>query len=361
MSFKTQAAELYNRNLSIRALGMGNAYTAVVRDIDSVYYNPAGLSYVNGFNLTLLKLRAGINDLDVVTDIQDLTDSDNLEDVLRNFYGRPLSVNVGATVGLLVHGFAFVAYDSLNVSADLSNPALPDFQLDYINDMGFASGVGFELIPGIMRLGIVGKRISRLGASETISVDTLASLETDELEDRLKNEGVGYAMDAGLNFSIPSPLSPTISVVMRDIGNTKFSHIDGEEAPPTDKSELIVGAAMELSIPGVSITPAIDFRYLTDDREIALGKKINFGVEIGLPLIDLRGGFHQGYYTAGASFNMGLAKIDAATYGVELGEYPGQHEDRRYMIEMTIDFGWDGSGNIFGVTRETRRKLKQRR
>lgn len=361
-SLQGPAAELYNRNVSVRALGMGNAYVSVARGLDSVFYNPAGLGGSKGFNLTLLKARAGINDVDAISDLMDLADSDNFEDVLREFYGRPLNLSGGAHTGLVISGLAFAAYDSFNVSADLSNPALPDFQLDYVNDLGFAAGFGIEFVPNIMSFGVVGKRIQRMGASETVSVDTLATLETAELEAILENEGIGYSLDVGVNLTLPSPVKPTFSFVLRDVGDTSFSHDAGAEAPPGDDAEMIAGISFQVSVPGITITPALDYRYI-DNTDIHIGKKINFGLEVGLPVIDIRGGFHQGYWTAGASFNMGLIQVDAASYGVELGEYPGQHEDRRYMVEFSIDFGWDGSSGskIFGVDRETSRKLKQRR
>ena len=38
--------ELFEMNTSVRALGMGNAYTAIVHDSDCVFYNPAGLAIV---------------------------------------------------------------------------------------------------------------------------------------------------------------------------------------------------------------------------------------------------------------------------------------------------------------------------
>lgn len=362
ISTKSVAAELYNRHVSTRALGMGNAYLGVARGLEATFYNPAGLAETKGFNLTLLKVRAGLNDVDAITDLMDLADSDNFEDVLREFYGRPLNMSAGGYTGLVISGFAFAAYDSFNISADLSNPALPDFQLDYVNDFGFAAGFGFDLIPNAFSVGFVGKRIQRLGASETVSVDTLATLETDELTALLENEGIGYALDVGFNFTLPSPIKPTFAFVMRDVGDTNFSHDDGAKAPPDDEAEMLAGVSFELSIPGITITPALDYRYI-DNADIHIGKKINFGLEVSLPIIDIRGGFHQGYWTAGGSFNMGLIQIDAATYGVELGEYPGQNEDRRYMVELTLDFGWDASSGskIFGVDRETRRKLKQRR
>jgi hypothetical protein len=56
-------------------------------------------------------------------------------------------------------------------------------------------------------------------------------------------------------------------------------------------------------------------------------------------LVDIRGGFHEGYYTYGAGVNLGLFLDYAASYGVELGSYPGQIEDRRYVLEFSMELG----------------------
>ena len=62
-------------------------------------------------------------------------------------------------------------------------------------------------------------------------------------------------------------------------------------------------------------------------------------------------------------------KIDAATWGVELGEAPGQIEDRRYMVQLTLELGFDpgfritggGSGSGRGKKGRSQRRLKRRR
>ena len=51
LSFSSQAADI---GLSARALGMGNAYTAVVDNGDAIFYNPAGLAKMGGFNWTII-------------------------------------------------------------------------------------------------------------------------------------------------------------------------------------------------------------------------------------------------------------------------------------------------------------------
>jgi hypothetical protein len=78
-----------------------------------------------------------------------------------------------------------------------------------------------------------------------------------------------------------------------------------------------------------------------------MGKKINLGLELSWPIIDVRGGFQQGYLSYGVGCDIWLFRLDLASYGVELGEYPGQLEDRRYMLQMTFDFGVDPSNFSF--------------
>jgi hypothetical protein len=66
---------------------------------------------------------------------------------------------------------------------------------------------------------------------------------------------------------------------------------------------------------------------------------------------------------------MWLIHVDAATYGVELGAYPGQQEDRRYMANFSFQLGFDpgrlgfGKGSGTGADGENvpRPRLKQRR
>ncbi len=353
------ARELYSRHTSVRALGMGGAFIPLARGADALYFNPAGLARTTEVTLTPLKLRAGVNGVDAYEDAEDF-DSDNFADTLRNFYGDTLWLGGGATVGLSMPYFAAAIYDSFNVSADLSNPALPSFEVDFVNDYGIATGFGIDVFPGFS-LGIVGKRIDRRGASLEIPVSSIANLSNEDLKDELNNRGIGYAFDFGAMLTLPFSVNPAISLVMKDIGDTSFSLKSGIRNPPTDYSELMGAFSFEVEIPGITISPVFEMRHLTDN-EVHIGKKIHMGVEVDLPGIDLRVGLHQGYYTAGLGLNLGIIMLDFATYGVEMGEYPGQHEDRRYMFEMTIDFGYDtASGSFLGLTKENRNKLKQRR
>ena len=173
----------------------------------------------------------------------------------------------------------------------------------------------------------------------------------------------GYAFDVGANLSFPGALKPTISFSWRDMGNTSFTPDDGKTAPSDVKQEQIIGLGLNFESTLMDIKPAIDYRFLNDSN-IQLGKKLNMGVELSMPLIDIRAGLHQGYYTLGTSFDLWMFRVDAATYGVELGEYPGQLEDRRYMVQFAFEFGIDpGSFSFFKLSRPSiknhRRKLRR--
>jgi hypothetical protein len=352
--------ELYNRGMSVRGLGMGGAFAPLARGTDALFFNPSGLARTKEITLTALKFNVGVNGVEAYENIQNI-DGNDLADTLREFYGDNIWVGGGAVSGFSTPSFAAAIYDTFNVSADLSNPALPSFEVDYVNDYGIAAGFGIDVAPGFA-FGFAGKRINRMGSTEEVAISSIADLDGDELMERLDNRGLGYSLDVGAMFTVNSPVKPTFTLVMKDLGNTKFSLDAGIKNPPTDYSNLIGALSFEMEIPGITITPVLQMNHLDSDEEIHIGKKIHMGVEFALPGLDLRAGLHQGYYTAGVGLNLGILMLDVATYGVELGEYPGQQEDRRYVLELTIDFGFDPSNGVFlGLNKENRKRLKQRR
>lgn len=363
----SKGAELFEVNTSVRALGMGNAYTAIVDDKDSLFYNPAGLAKVAGLNWTIVDLYAGANGEDVYDTYQGFADvgsgSTAFANQVKSMFGKNIWIGAGAKTALAVPYLGVALYDSLAASAYLSNPAFPNMNINFINDYGAAAGFAFDLVPKVLSAGFVGKKITRIGSSFPIGVSTLANLSSQQLQDDINNRGTGYSVDYGMNLTIPTPVQPTFSFVWKNMGYTTFTKDFGAKAPPMIKDEMIAGFGMLIDLPGLDIRPAVDFKY-TNRTDEQLGKKLHIGIELSFPIISVRGGFNQGYYTAGAGVNLGVIKIDAATYGVELGEYPGQHEDRRYILQGTLELGFDpslgflksGDGSGSGG-----RRLKQRR
>ena len=367
------AAPLQDMNTSVRALGMGNAFIGVAQGLDALFYNPAGLARNPGVSWTIVDPKVGASGYEAFTKVQGLQNAGDLSATLAELYGENVWLGVGAKTGMTFPLVAFAVYDSADASLSVHNPAYTTLGVDVVNDFGYAAGFGAMVIPGV-EVGMGIKWIKRLGSRAPVGASLIGDLDPDVIMQNIRNEGIGYGLDLGMNFTIPAPVQPTFSFAWRNVGTTKFRTANTSmTAPPSEPSEMILGAALGIHLPLVSVTPTFDYRYL-DRSDVQLSKKINFGVEVSLPLIDIRGGFHQGYYTAGVGLNLGMFRIDAATYGEELGEYAGQKEDRRYMVQATLELGLDlgfgsssssaagGKGASGSADRRSpTRRLKQRR
>jgi hypothetical protein len=340
------AGEIFESHTNARALGMGNAFSPIVNDDESFFYNPAGLARNTGFILTIVDPRAGINDLDVaaVTDsYSDLTDQATFSQGLNNLYGKPLWLGAGAKTSFLSPFLGVALYADIDASINVQNPAAPEFNLNFTYDQGIAIGTGFGFGPA--QFGLVGRRVQRQGTRKTFGSGDIAAIiggaSPDIIFDSIDAKGIGYAADLGMNLSLPGILRPTLSFVWKDIGDTSFRTSTAvADRPPSEKSEMSVGMGLETVLPLFSLLGAIEFKHINRDG-YDFTKKVHMGVEVGIPFIDLRAGLHQGYLSYGAGISLGIIQLDVASWGVELGEYAGQLEDRRYMVQLSIKMGFD--------------------
>tara|TARA_B100000749_G_C18450166_1_gene476225 strand:- start:65441 stop:66583 length:1143 start_codon:yes stop_codon:yes gene_type:complete len=360
-------ASQYDLETNVRALGMGGAFTALVANGDALFYNPAGLSRVDGVYWTIADPRVGISNVDTLATLGDLQTDSGLAGTLSDLYGEPVFFAGGAKSSLVAPYFGAMYYYNVNGSLSLSNPVYPEFDVNYANDQGIAVGFAFPLIPKVMYTGIAVKRIQRQGGNTTISGDILGNLDSADLTSAIENTGTGYSLDIGVNFTAPSVgITPTFAFVWKNVGQTSFVTSSTSTLAP-DEEDMIAAGAIEVDAAVFTFTGSLEMRKL-NDPDTQLAKKIYLGAEFTMPFFDFRAGFHQGYYTLGAGLDMGLMQIDLATYGVELGDFPGQKEDRRYIMSILFEIGVGGFG-VFsdgdgadGVGAKRRqRKLKQRR
>ncbi len=354
------AKEFFEYGQSIRALGMGNAYTAVVSDGDALFYNPAALGRVKGINLTVLNLATGINGENAYNSANTIAESTATGiDRFADFFGQQLWVGAGGKIHLTMPNFGIGVYDSGYVGLELKDPILPYFDINYINDYGVILGGSFPIGP-TSHFGITAKRITRAGTNQEIGVSQFADGQTTQIQSNMNRRGTGYGAALGFVWEIPVPLNPVVSGVWKDVGTTSFLKETGIEKPPRILDERILGVAAGFDFPVFGMTAAIDYKHINALGE-NVGKKVHMGLEFDLPFIDIRGGFSQGYYSLGASLDLFILQIDMAYYGVELGEYPGQDQDRRFQIALTMDMGFDPSFKFMDFNKVKGRKLKQRR
>lgn len=357
---QTKASEFFEYGQSIRALGMGNAYSAVVKDGDSLFYNPAGLGRSSGINLTLLNVNVGLNGENAYNTVQKVsTSTGSGVDKFSEIFGEQLWVGSGGKMTLTLPNFGVGVYDSGHLGIELKDPILPYFDIGYLNDYGLVVGSAFKIGPN-SHFGINAKRINRTGATEAFGISTFLNGDTQSIQTGIQKKGVGYGADIGFSWEIPAPFNPVVSGVWKDIGTTTFLKESGSEKPPRILDEQILGVAAGFDLALFGLTTAIDIKHLNSTKE-PFGKKLHMGLELDLPLIDIRGGLSQGYYSLGASLDMLLFQLDLVYYGVELGEYAGQDEDRRILLALTMDLGFDANLNFLDFNQARGKKLKRRR
>ena len=341
------SAELPTGWTSARALGMGNAATAVPDETNAIFFNPALLMKVSGVHWTVMNPRAGIGNPSNMALAGPLSQAgSNMGEAVNALYGHNVWLGGGALSSIAVPYFGVAAYANTEGGIEAVNPPNPRLNMNYYFDYGGAVGMALPLIPGFMGWGITVRSVNRTGTTSAIGPGTLGTGSMTTLQNQLKNRGNAYGVDFGALFTIPGPISPALSFVYRNLGYTTFSHDEGAASPPAVAPEMIAGASFTVNIPLISITPAIEYRYISWPS-VPMGSNLGLGLELGLPLLNLRGGMSQGYYTAGAGIDLGMIQADVATWGVELGAYPGQSVDRRYMAQLTIQLGID-FGNLFG-------------
>lgn len=332
-------AELMTINSSARALGMGDAFTALADDSSAIFYNPAGLARVSGINWKVFSLRAGASGMEAYDDIREMSgeDESGYAEALEGLYGDSIWSGIGGSTVFTMPMVGLAIYNHTDALVRVDNPVYPEVYTSVINDYGYVLGLGVPL--GLFHTGVNLKYIKRSGARVPYGASVIADLDPDVLYNNLTGWGKGYGLDYGVNFVIPAPFfEAVVSGVWKNVGGMSFRSDNPNTEIPSEDNEINFGLALNFDTPLLSVSPAVDVRAINRE-DIQLPQKLNFGVEIGIPLLDIRGGFHEGYYTAGLGVNLGLFQVDAATYGVELGAYPGQIEDRRYVLEIAMELG----------------------
>lgn len=337
---------------------MGGVYLPFVSATDAVMWNPAVLAEVDKLDWEVFDVGAGVNGLDVITLYNDVISSGCTGSACYNsYYGVPIWLSAGGASKFAAPRFGFTTFNYRMVQGILHNPAFPTLNLTFLNDYGFEIGYGFPLWANL-NAGVTVKRITRWGANQDVGLSTITS-GAASLQSEFNQRGTGYGFDLGLQYKIPGIPSNTISVSWQDVGSTTFLPESGVSAPPAIVDNLSVGLGTMIDLPGLDLKAGAEYRHINTQGE-QLGKKVHFGAELGLPLIDLRAGLNQGYPTLGVGLDFFLLRVDLAQYTEELGVYPGQTPSARYKLSISLDLSVDA--DFKATDREGRRRnLKQRR
>lgn len=351
---------IHQQYVSTRALGMGNAFLAVADDHNAMFYNPAGLAYrkdgqFHGF------LRGGLspNILDLVDEIDKAEKQPDKEqaiaDLIESKYGSHYFSRV-TTGGIYVRprwGFAFIPAD-FNMDISVHQQVGPTLNVNAYLDSTFATSYSRKVswLKGHdISWGTTVKAIHRVHAGQSLLAAQLVDGK-DLFNEEDANEGLTVDADLGLLWKLKPTgfmrhIKPTFAFVIRNVADygyfTKFDVFSEKSGdPPKLGRRFDLGSKFQLPKFWV-FDPhlAVDMRDMGHENWTPM-KGLHAGTELYWTMYKWwKGhwavGLNQGYWTAGVGARLAWFQIDAATYGEEVGTSNASKENRRFMLELSLD------------------------
>ena len=343
-----------------RAMGMGNAFTAVANDNTAIFYNPAGLSQLKeGESNYFIKLDGDPDFQDFGDQISDAGDQADdvqaISDVIQSNYGKHYSLRAPSLGFIWARpnwGISFIPLD-LSIDMGLHRTVGPSVNLVAIQDSTLAFTYNWKLKNnkekyGKMSVGVTSKLIYRMNVDEVVDVASIA-LNDEVFDENDAKEGMTLDFDVGFLWEGPwKRFNPHGAVVIRnvlDYGYFSNLNVIGDGTGDPEKLHRVIdlGSSMEFGKWWIWTT-----RVAFDIRDILhpnwnIQKGFHLGAEFMWDVASWfrggwRAGINQGYWTAGFTGELGIFKLDLASYAEEVGIQDSKIENRRYMMTMSLDF-----------------------
>jgi hypothetical protein len=358
--FSTQGYSriLYQPLQTTRSLGMGGTNVSFVRGVDALFLNPAALARVEGYAFTIGEVQAAYstNATWLVNQFNNSGATLTLADILQlsnTTYFADLSSKTGMVFPYFGLGAYSAGYDTLTFGSPLSTT----FHSDFVSDYGITMAGAIPLGQNVS-IGLAARSLKRWAGDSDISVLSLVGGNTvSVIEAAIPDKGTGVAMDLSFLATFGGDLNPSVGIVWKDVGHTRFAPTAG--VGPNDQDDLLIlGASIQHPFAFGSWTHAIEYKYINLNGE-DFSKKISVGTEASFGIIDLRAGIYQGRLTYGAAFDISFIRAEAAAYSTELGSKAGQSTNDRYQASISINLDFD---QAFKMAKDgKKRRLMQRR
>lgn len=356
---------IHQHFLSPRAMGMGNAFTAVADDYAAAFYNPAGLARLSEGEMNF-ELRGALDPdiIKFVSDVQKASDGQGndvqeMQDLLSNNYGKHYGMRAPTLAWYWARPRWEIAIIPVDLSLDLEfhQNVGPAMSLVAYQDTTIAYARGWDVKwfeKDRMSLGVTLKTIYRGYFNKNVAaVDLVFDQKILRAEDA--SEGMTVDADFGMLYT-PDPthsrfsraFRPSFGATVRSVADYGFGtnfHVINKESgkPPRDQRRLDLGSLFEL--PDLWIFKS---RFAFDVRDIGhenwtFKKGSHAGFEFLWKVASWwqggwRAGLNQGYLTLGFTGVFGIFQLDLTTYSEEVGPSDRPQSSRRYMAKASLDF-----------------------
>lgn len=356
---------IHQEYTSTRALGMGNAFTAVADDHSAMFYNPATLAWRKDGQLRMF-LRGGtspeslelFDEIDEVSDVPEADQAQAYSDLIVSHYGDHFYYRVPTIGAVWVRpgwGIALLPADlSLDLAVHRQVGPMVNINMYMDTTLAFAYSNKLKWLNKRHQLswGATIKSIHRIHVGEAISAAQLAN-GSDVFDTSHANEGLTGDLDLGLYWKPPASgflkyIEPSFAFVGRnlvDYGFTQNFHFIDENSGEPPKLQRRFDLGSKFDLPDFWVFDphfAFDMKDMGHEN-FTVEKGMHAGLELYWKMFNWwKGhwsvGLNQMYWTAGFGARLAWFQLDLATFGEEVGTPSAKTESRRYMMELALDF-----------------------
>lgn len=335
-----------------RSLGMGGACVAIADDHQALYVNPAGLALQKKSSYSILNLTAERNDGydKVSSNIDKLTDSDtpaarsaNFNNLMQIMGDKGYQAWSAMAYYLGSTGFGIGAWHRESEFMAVENPASPKVISNVYKDTVLSGSIARDFGEAQILFkdratgwwGATMKIASRKVGEHSFYARDFSALTPGILKDTDRT-GTALDFDLGALWQLNNAWQTSLGIFAGNILSSDYS----EEAG-TMKRQFAIGTSIKpLTGPperNEKLLLAVD--YWETGEDTAGLAKLRAGMQIRLSKnLQLMAGLRGGYPTAGFAITWNDLRFQAATYGEEIGQRPGEREDRRTSASFNLEF-----------------------
>lgn len=345
-------------HLSVAQMGMGGLTTTVGTNSHTLFYNPALLNRQD-FSLEIAPISGGFDNdafeiLDFVDDHQD--EFDNFEDLSleeqeqfiidsQSFDSKWVGVQLTPYMGFTSRNYGAGIYGVSHADVKIDQGVfVPAVGLRGYGDLVIGVGTGrvIDIMGKSYELGVTVRFVQRrtlapmrINAADASDAEEIVETALDEATEDVKS---GFGIDAGMirSFKLDisgRPVDFDYAAVVQDL----IGALDGY-VKPNVKFGIMAHLPYSHStyVPGWDV--GIELNDFFNRQGVNLFQRINIGTEVSLlsEFVKLRGGFHQGYPTIGASLELYIVSLDYAYFTRELGTKPGLYDEGTHRLQLAF-------------------------
>lgn len=343
---------------STRAESMGGAIPTLADDKDALFENPAGIGgmrwgkqktpWVKKLYFPWAAASANAASQDLYKEVKNqgaIDDSTVGKAVIDAQAGKRQYARVNTGLGLVFGRTAVVPFYDTQIAATAKGDGTNLIDFHEISTSGVAYGFSASDKAETFTLGYSGYVVTRSVLAGDLLYDDI--IDKDLRKEAMKANTTGYSAtghNVGFNWRMGKAGSPTLGIVMRNAGGTKYKVTKGDGEATTAKQDLTTAFSVS---PQVGKTGEFNLSLAADrllDSDVSFVKKGHLGAELLLwggsgsyARVALRGGVNAAGGSGGLSFNLGLIGADAGINSVDIGVGNAKVVERRAVGQVYVN------------------------